>query len=341
MIKKKVRCINRNVLVGDMIYVDSRRTPQEQLLLNHKPTKLDWRSTGPYKVLSNEGHTLRVEMEGEPVKISSDRVRPAPRVLKIPTGNGMAPEQAEKEETPNKENNNSDEDAASSENGGAGSASKSNPTVFKNLSAKGAAPEAKEDEEVEDLSNRVEVPRILVNHENMEEGKDSEAQPNAVSIKGNEAKERIEAISSRLRSRCTKPATGPNIPSARDDKDLPSDPRSFLEKYEIRGAKIEEKNGMVFTNYLVRDRNRRSRRRGSWYRDGELPTKVLNTFWITRASTLDRHQARIEQVAKKRKLKVTGKLNYPHTSCRAQVKKTHHPVVKYHFEIKAFGRFWL
>ena len=85
-------------------------------------------------------------------------------------------------------------------------------------------------------------------------------------------------VSSRLHSDCPKPAVEPKLPSFRDEEDLPSDSRSFLEKYDISRAKIEEEDDIVITNNLLRDRNRRSRHQGAWYHDEKLTTNVFNAF---------------------------------------------------------------
>jgi len=75
---KAVRAPNRRIRAGDAVYIDLRNTSQETTILGRARNKLDFQSMGPYTVISNQGHTFDILVDGIPERISSDRVRPAP-----------------------------------------------------------------------------------------------------------------------------------------------------------------------------------------------------------------------------------------------------------------------
>jgi len=75
---KAVRTPNRHLRAGDKVFLHLEGTSQEETLLGRTRSKLDFKSLGPYVVISNNGHTFDIDVEGIPERVSSDRVRPAP-----------------------------------------------------------------------------------------------------------------------------------------------------------------------------------------------------------------------------------------------------------------------
>ena len=62
---KSIRVANKDVRVGDWVLMDN---PE------HQPKKLEPHTQGPFRVLSNDGHTLTIDREGQLERVSSDRV---------------------------------------------------------------------------------------------------------------------------------------------------------------------------------------------------------------------------------------------------------------------------
>ena len=67
---RDVRMLNKDVKPGDWVFLKDE-TPRGE------HSKLESPVTGPYRVESQDGHTLRVRMGTEVVRVSSDRVCPA------------------------------------------------------------------------------------------------------------------------------------------------------------------------------------------------------------------------------------------------------------------------
>jgi len=73
-----VRELNRNLRAGDKLFIDISKSSKEETLLEHKKLKLHFKSQGPYTVIATYGHSMDVEVDSIPERVSSDRVRPAP-----------------------------------------------------------------------------------------------------------------------------------------------------------------------------------------------------------------------------------------------------------------------
>jgi hypothetical protein len=82
---RRVRPKNSSLLEGSLVYV--RREV-------HKPNvnpKLDQQVDGPYEVVCNHEHTLLLRMEDNFIRVSSDRVTPAPEQIGLFRGNDCLP----------------------------------------------------------------------------------------------------------------------------------------------------------------------------------------------------------------------------------------------------------
>jgi len=80
---KSVRSPNRNLRAGDRVCLDLSKSSQEQTLLERAKSKLEFKSQGPYTVIANHGHSLDVDINGIPERVSSDRVRPAQQTTAV------------------------------------------------------------------------------------------------------------------------------------------------------------------------------------------------------------------------------------------------------------------
>ena len=78
---RSVRRSNRNIKAGDWVFLDN---PEQD------PGKLEDHTTGPHRVLSNDGHTFTIDRGGQLERVSSDRVvaSPAPQQ---PRGSHVTP----------------------------------------------------------------------------------------------------------------------------------------------------------------------------------------------------------------------------------------------------------
>ena len=65
--------------IGDLVYLDARNTPLEERVLVRTRSKLDHQTLGPSQVTENLGHTVVIEIEGIPERMSADRIWLAPR----------------------------------------------------------------------------------------------------------------------------------------------------------------------------------------------------------------------------------------------------------------------
>jgi len=76
---KSVSSPNRYLRAGDPVFVDFSESSKEDSVLGRARNKLDFKTFGPYTVVHNFGHSLDIEIDGIPERVSSDRVRPAPK----------------------------------------------------------------------------------------------------------------------------------------------------------------------------------------------------------------------------------------------------------------------
>ena len=74
---KKVKCTNRTLRVGDLVYLDTRHTSIEKEILGRSRNKLDFKSQGPYVILEIKYTVYTILVGGAPYKVNSDRIRPA------------------------------------------------------------------------------------------------------------------------------------------------------------------------------------------------------------------------------------------------------------------------
>lgn len=72
---RSVRASNKQLTAGDFVFIDN---PE------HQPGKLEHHVQGPYKVISNDGHTFTIDRDGALEKINSDRITSAPRPTTAP-----------------------------------------------------------------------------------------------------------------------------------------------------------------------------------------------------------------------------------------------------------------
>lgn len=61
----KVREVNKDVAIGDWVFVDGHAKSKQ---------KLGTHSTGPFEVLGRDGHTITIDVDGYPDRVSSDHV---------------------------------------------------------------------------------------------------------------------------------------------------------------------------------------------------------------------------------------------------------------------------
>jgi len=90
---KSVRSPNRNLRACDPVFVDFGESSTEDKLLGRPRNTLDFKIFGPYPVIANYGHSLDVDLDGLPERISADRVRAAPKSTTVekeesPSGHG-------------------------------------------------------------------------------------------------------------------------------------------------------------------------------------------------------------------------------------------------------------
>ena len=73
---RSVRRSNKNIRAGDWIYLDN---PEED------PGKLEYHTTGPHRVIANDGHTLTIDRAGQLERVSSDRLVAGPPPAEAPS----------------------------------------------------------------------------------------------------------------------------------------------------------------------------------------------------------------------------------------------------------------
>ena len=72
---KSVRRSNRNIRTADWILIDNPEAT---------PSKLEYHAQGPFRVLSNDGHTFTIDRNGQLERVSSDRLVASPAPANVP-----------------------------------------------------------------------------------------------------------------------------------------------------------------------------------------------------------------------------------------------------------------